>query len=113
MLLAVVSVAIMLSAITIITANPYMPNTPLYTLRMEQASSKMNFLPTEGNDFTYTTERGYNLDYGAVGSSSEIQSDVSVWTCPTRCQNTCRNTCPDTCPYTCKFTCQPSIMFRC
>jgi hypothetical protein len=35
----------------------------LYTYRMEQASSSMNYLPTEMNEILYTAKRGYKLNY--------------------------------------------------
>ncbi|MBU7026897.1 MAG: hypothetical protein HXS48_08140 [Theionarchaea archaeon] len=44
--IAVVSMAVAFLAVTCVTASPRTSNTPLYTFRMEQASSEMNFLPT-------------------------------------------------------------------
>jgi len=38
-------------------------HTPLYTYRMEQASSTMNYLPTEMNEILYTAKKGYKLNY--------------------------------------------------
>lgn len=127
-LIAVASIALASLAITAVTASSLALNTPLYTLRMEQASSKMNFLPTAMNKFAYTTENGYNLDYealveycGAVplGSvdtceitcpfvSCEVGtcSSCSGYTCDaTSCQPTCQSSCGGTCWETCPWTC--------
>lgn len=91
--------------------------TPLYTVRMEQASSKMSFLPTDVNGFTYSTENGYTLNYDAAGYCGGTLLEITVGktcdgtcvidpTCPQTCRYTCDdptcgNTCPDTCPLTC------------
>ena len=106
-------------AVAAVTANPQVKsNTPLYTYRMEQASSGMSFLPTEKNDFTYTTEPGYTLDYTVTltaGSSTPqttvpmqntqwITCETCGFTCDT-CINTCQ-TCYCTCWDTCRCTCQ-------
>ncbi len=88
-------------------------NTPLYTFRMEQASSKMNFLPTIMNGFTYTTENGHTLNYDATGYCGMPLDVTSGKTCEGTCQgqetcqgyNTCDLTCWSTCPNTCGSTC--------
>lgn len=100
--LLVVSVAVVLAA-TVATANSWTLNTPLYTYRMEQASSKMRFLPTEQNTFNYTTEQGYTLEY-AVELRTRLPFDIP----PTNEQRPCEwtvETCPQTCLYTCPNTC--------
>lgn len=49
-------------------------NTPLYTYRMEQVSSEMNFLPTEKSILTYTSESQcwivYNVEAVYVGGEA-------------------------------------------
>ena len=65
-MIAVIGAALAL-AVTCVTASTSLCNTPLYTFRIEQASSKMNFLPTAMNEFTSTTEKGYNLTYDTFG----------------------------------------------
>lgn len=125
--LVVCSVAIVSLAVAAVTANPSI-NTPLYTLRMEQASSKMNFLPTAVNDFTYTAEKGSTLNYnvskycsfvvplaptGSGGgetcwpqcNTTQPTCSTCEETCPSTCSNTCSSTCPNTCPVTC-ITCE-------
>lgn len=113
-LVAVVSVCAVLVANTVI-ASSQISNTPLFTFRMEQASNRMNFLPTAVNGFTYTTENGCTLN-NAVGHSGE-PLEVTVGktcegtcvepTCPNTCLHTCAGnpTCSNTCPNTCGSTC--------
>jgi len=117
MLLVVSSVAIVLLAAVAVTASSSI-STPLYTVRMEQVSSKMNFLPTQMNGFTYTAEKGSILNYNVSnrcfaaplaptnggGETCWPQCDTSQPTCST-CSQTCSSTCPDTCPNTCSSTC--------
>jgi hypothetical protein len=86
-------------------------NTPLYTLRMEQASSEMNFLPTGVNSFTYAAEKGYTItcNAGVCGHALHIESTSEptciLPTCDFTCQYTCAQTsCQTTC-YTCLETC--------
>jgi hypothetical protein len=85
-------------------------NTPLYIFRMEQASSEMNFLPTEMNKFVYAAENGCNLNVEIDGYwiAEEVRHDTNP-------RNTCRITCIPTCPPyteggdTCNPTsCQPT-----
>lgn len=136
MLLAVTGGVVVLLAVTAVAASSLAANTPLYTVRMEQASSKMNFLPTEKNGFIYTAEKGSNLDCKAEGYSGaeplgnctdydttcHVTCPVSCygtcgtcqgqWTCEnTSCQPTCPGgtcslTCVETCPRTCDYTCE-------
>lgn len=113
MFIIMVSATAVLLAITAVTAYNRSTNTPLYTVRMEQASSKMNFLPTAVKGFTYTAEKGYTLNYD-VGYFNVIplEPPTNYQTCPeTICGSTCETcqtcpaTCPDTCPATCRYTC--------
>lgn len=110
-------------AITAAAANTLSPNTPLYTFRMEQVSSEMNFLPTEKNDFNYTAENGCTLNYAIQASSAvsiittsgtcrECRNITNLRTCPKTCE-----TCPgdfgckktwDTCHTHCPITCLPT-----
>lgn len=101
---------------------PSAPPIPLYTLRMEQASSSMNFLPTEHHPFTYTTEPGWVVTSPVEGWCGVIQPETGVSTCsdttcltywPTcstcsgyTCEEIC-STCEDTCDHTCAgYTCE-------
>ncbi len=115
MLTAVVSVCAVLAVSTVI-ASSHVSDTPLFMYRMEQASSKMNFLPTAVNEFVYTAENGVTLGYNNPGNSG-IPLEVTVGktcegtciepTCPHTCPNTCAGnpTCSSTCPDTCGATC--------
>jgi hypothetical protein len=86
----------------------------LYTVRMEQASSEMNFLPTEQHNFTYTTEHGCTVDYtvSEYCSITGILGTGSLDTCygyPT-CEgfSTCWQTCNGWWThngYTCSISC--------
>lgn len=128
-----VSAALVLLAVTAVTASSWrLSHTPLHTVRMEQASSEMNFLPTAMNNFAYTSERGYGLNYDVAGycnsavpldtggaPTCEVSCDPCLntecntcWstcvstcsTCVSTCSNTCVSTCR-TCVYTCPYTC--------
>ena len=122
MLLVVSSVAIVLLAAVAVTASSSI-STPLYTVRMEQVSSKMNFLPTQMNGFTYTAEKGSILNYNVSnrcfaaplaptnggGETCWPQCDTSQPTCST-CDETCSSTCPYTCSgETCSDTCGQKV----
>lgn len=119
MLIGAVSIAIVSLAVTFVTASPRSFNTPLYTVRMEQASSKMNFLPGTMNNFTYTTEKGYTMDIDASrewysGFHLFLASEISCPTVYMSCGGTC-STCDSCliCPtdYNCPTegsTCEPT-----
>ena len=130
-LIVITGVTLAVLAVTAV-ASSSTTNTPLYTLRMEQASNKMNFLPTAVNEFIYTAENGYQLNYGftddccVAGSPDdtyELTCDYykTCWdTCPRTCQgSTCTPTCPatcndPTCPATCPVTCDdPTCPWTC
>jgi hypothetical protein len=81
---------------------------------MEQASTKMSFLPTQQNAFAYSIENGYTVDHDISAeycdahplgpSCEECQTDD--FTCPwATCYNTCDITCGSTCASTCGSTC--------
>jgi hypothetical protein len=120
LLIAAAGAAIALLAVTV-TASPWSSNTPLYTYRMEQVSSKMNFLPTEQSIFAYTTEKGCTLDYTVLGSghiqpaekltTRTCEGETCSSTCPNTCVDTCPNTCSGaTCPNTCdQYTCEVCV----
>jgi hypothetical protein len=63
--MAVIGVVVTTFAISAVTASPGTLNTPLYTFRMEEASSEMNFLPKEQSPLVYTTGEGYHLNTSA------------------------------------------------
>lgn len=111
MSLLVASIALVgITALSI--AGSMTAHAPLYTLRMEQVSNKMGFLPTEMNGFTYTAESGHTLNWAAAGCCSDVKplstSPGSTYceSCiPETCEESCEWTCFETCPYTCS-TCQ-------
>jgi hypothetical protein len=102
MMVAITGAVAISCVVLFATAGSLMANTPLYTVRMEQSSSKMNFLPTAVNEFTYTAEKGYTVEYCMIGYCSKIQplavdtsETCSGWTCYASCLG-----------YTCSgFTC--------
>ena len=63
MVIAALSMALVFCAITAVAAKPSAPDTPLYTFRMEEASSEMNFFPKQKSNFTYTAEKVYTVDF--------------------------------------------------
>jgi hypothetical protein len=116
---AALGVIMVFLAVTYATASPSV-NTPLYRYRMEQSSSKMNFLPTALNAFAYTAEKGYHVKCDVLGNSIADEWDggtdsvvitcqttgyTCVPTCESSCPDTCWPTCPNTCWYTCVYTC--------
>lgn len=133
--LAVSSVVALSCVVVIAAASSLMADTPLYTLRMEQTSSKMNFLPTAVRGFTYTAENRYTLNHEVSGyCTGAAPLDTGVWTCEPNthelscktcdtcltCEScfhcdtqqatcdtcdTCEYTCWNTCPATCPLTC--------
>ncbi len=128
MSIAAMGVVVALVAVMFATASSLMADTPLFTLRMEQASSKMNFLSTAMNGFTYNTRNGFTLNSCALGycggvvllgtdatchptcdTCASTCPDTCFSTCPDTCINTCPNTCPATCPNTCLYTCDDPV----
>lgn len=120
---ALICFAVVSLAVIAVTAYPRTSATPLYVMRMEQASSKMNFLPTEMNPFTYTTEKGcvLNCDVATRYCSGARPCDttpgdtceptclkMTCYTCELSCYLSCWETCViGTCEPTCNsFTCQ-------
>jgi hypothetical protein len=130
-LMAMISASIAFLAITAVTATLRASSTPLYTYRMEQQSSEMNFLPTEKNTFTYEAEGGYVLNCGIGGMNCGCSGGVSPlnpYTCatcdeyycehPSECYGTCYNTCStcsgNTCDETsCQNTCSTCLQYTC
>lgn len=128
MAIAIGSVVLALFAVTAVTAHS-LTSTPLYTFRMEQASNKMNFLPTAVNHFTYTTEKGCSLNYNGLAfcGVNPLEEPTAPATCPYTCDDlTCEQTCPNTCwntcdgptcqstcPNTCDLSCQATCPWTC
>lgn len=141
MIIAAVSVVAVILVVTGVTASS-LQITPLNTVRMEQASSKMSFLPTSVNEFTYSAENGYILSYDTTGCCSVEplaptgQEIETCWpectttepTCPSTCEgDTCQGTCSTcstcqgqgytcdqtSCQYTCESTCGVSCGGTC
>lgn len=109
--------ALALLAVTAATASSERSShTSLYTVRMEQASSDMNFLPTAKNNIAFITGSGYGLNCDVAGYCSakpldtggaftcEVSCDPCLDTECSTCWATCVSTC-DTCAYTCPYTC--------
>lgn len=133
-LIVIAASAVFVALAVTCVASSSVNTTPLYTLRMEQASSKMHFLPTAVNGFTYTTEKGYICGIvgccngtllGTFDTCSECTTiEITCYTCPPTswstcpntclytCRNTCPNTCQNTCPNTCN-TCNPTCPYTC
>jgi hypothetical protein len=78
---------LVLFTVTSLTAR-LISDTPLYTVRMEQVCSRMNFL-TEQNTFTYVTNYGYSLH------AIKDTIDVDEWP-PDTIGRSDVNTVPDT-----------------
>ncbi|KYK32712.1 MAG: hypothetical protein HXS48_05000 [Theionarchaea archaeon] len=118
-LVALIGASIAFLAITAVTANSRASNTPLYTYRMEQQSSEMNFLPTERNTFTYETEGRCVLNSCGCGDGAKPLNPYTCGTCdeyycdnPSLCYGTCHSTCSTCSGNTCFFlTCQYPTCF--
>jgi hypothetical protein len=105
----VIGIVLVCFIASFVTAFEGIPNSPLYAVRMEQASSKMHFMPRESYDYTYVAEQGYEMPYDVVYSGSAIPLSTAL---DTDCDNTCGDgctveTCPATCLPTCPNTCMP------
>ncbi|MBU7020781.1 MAG: hypothetical protein HXS41_06955 [Theionarchaea archaeon] len=140
-LLAVCTAAMTCYAVASVTAYSYsLPHTPLFAFRMGQQSNGNNFLPTATDDFKYSAEGGYNLNYGNGGCLCSFgakffapltcatcdeemcgQLTICLGTCSTcqgmstccyTCYNTCVNTC-STCVNTCSNTCVNTCSSTC
>ena len=106
--IVVAATSVVLAVLVVTAVTAYLPcSTPLYTVRMEQVSHKMGFLPTAMNQFTYTAEHGYTLHWDVVEyCGADLFASVKFCTIPITCHWTCENTCDDpTCPLTCPATC--------
>jgi hypothetical protein len=107
----VITAALLSLMVTIVTASSSISYTPLYSLRMEQASSEKNFLPTSINNFTYAAENGYTLNYDISEGCYGITPLIVTWQPTCEFYNTCEtcsgglNTCPNTCWDTCWVSC--------
>lgn len=112
----------------VVTAPAPVCDTPLYTVRMEQVSNNMHFLPTEVTPFVYTAERGCTVTGTVVTYCSGQPLSTGSTFCPTcepqdtcsgtceSCQQTCGTcwlTCPETCDLTCFYTCWPTCGSTC
>lgn len=101
------ALGVLVCTVTAVTASTQSVHTPLYRIRMEQASSEMHFLPTEANTFTYTAEKGCSLDYGAASGIAVLSAEIPAATGMT-CEYTCDDpTCPAVCLSTFRYTCTP------
>jgi hypothetical protein len=99
--------------------------TPLYTFRMEQASNKMNFLPTPVNTITYSAMGGSILNYAGsgcctaapLGTAETCEGcstiEITCYMCPDTWWSTCGDTCPNTCWNTCTYTCWSTCPSTC
>lgn len=121
MVVALIAATALIIATTVSASS--FTGSPLFSLRMEQQSSKMNFLPAEIKGFTYAAESKscLTLDMslccnavplGPEPTSEQNPCEWTVQTCPLTCLNTCPQTCQtcytclvETCPNTCSFTC--------
>ena len=108
--LTVVSAASILLAVSVTASSWGLPNTPLHTYRMEQASSEMSFSPVSLSNFSYTVEKGYNINYEYCMYGHEFDDVIKAFTVEPTCeQETChtcnQSTCCSTCNETCISTC--------
>jgi hypothetical protein len=103
----VMSAVLVSFVILVVTASSLASSTPLYTVRMEQASSQMHFLPTAVTEFTYTAAPGVELNYTVMESNS-IRGPNTQGTCLTCLIETCQG--DPTCESTCEFTCDPHCL---
>ena len=104
--LALIGAAIVSLAVASVSARAS-PSTPLYAVRMEQASSEMNFLPTAVTSYNFATENGYTLNCSAQGYHGNtvlLETEITCEGDPT-CQSTCPQTWLHTCMETCSNTC--------
>lgn len=110
--LTMIGIVLVPFAVPCVSASSGKPDAPLYTLRMEQASSGMNFLPTQVNNFVYTAEKGYTVNYDAAGCCNVVRGLFSV---PLTCEDDCIGiygfTLISTCSETCS-ACEYWIVFR-
>lgn len=98
-----IAVSVVCALCASLYAQPQTSTTPLYTYRMEQASYKMHFLPTERITFTYAAENGLTIRCNVSGFCS-VTPLYSQW-------NTCAATCLTVCPETCD-TCDTCVTFQ-
>ena len=126
MSIAAICVGAFLSVLLFVTASSLTAHTPLFTVRMEQASSDMHFLPTSVESFSYSAENGYSLDYIADAGVCAAplaytwDTDPTCWatcagqhnTCSSTCVSTCSSTCVNTC-CTCVSTCSSTCVNTC
>jgi hypothetical protein len=106
-LAAAISAAPAFLAVGTVIASSQTVETPFYTVRMEQASSKMDFLPTAVTTFTYTAESGYTVHYDVTAWCGGKAADITEG-------RSCDGTCYDpTCPLTCNPTCDSSTCDTC
>jgi hypothetical protein len=113
--LTVIGLVIVPFVVPCVSASPGEPNAPLYIHRMEQVSYGMNFLSTQVNNFIYTTEKGYTVNYDVAGCCNGARAPPTNLTCVGSCFNTCSN-CGDTwytCGYTCWNTCKNTCWNTC
>lgn len=134
-LIAITSMGFAFLAIIAVTASSWTSNTPLCMVRMEQVSSKMNFLPTAVNEFAYITEKGYTLNYNVskrhfgfiAGGGEEPQIPYTCIGCTYddtcdggRTCDTCNDPLCDedssvcgSCSHTCYYTCDDNTCSTC
>ena len=115
--LAVLSIGVVLFAITTVTATALTPaDTPLYTVRMEKASSGMHFSPAK-TTFSYEADKGHNVNYDVSGNQCNSEAVETATECVISCIiGTCCDTCECTCVYscsTCVSTCSSTCVSTC
>ncbi len=116
-LIGLVSVfTVSLAVATVFAATSITDKSPLFNYRMQQASSRMNFMPARPDTFTYTTEQGSCLNYGTcMGCSGALPLHTHYYdTCIQDCTIpvTCE-TCPSTCWSSCGGTCETCYSTSC
>ncbi len=113
--IVIVSAVFVVCAITVAASSG--TYSPLYMIRMQQASDKMHFSPATMSGFTYNTEPGCTVGYyAAARCGAELLNtapgETFCDTCPPECytfEGTCMGsyTCCITCFFeTCWITCE-------
>ena len=112
---AAICAAVIACVTLVCAAGSLLADTPLYTVRMEQVSSQMHFLPTAVHEIIYTADNGctVNCTVSCCDSAEPLDIRTGFPTCST-C-DTCANTCPETCEgNTCDHTsCQETCESTC
>jgi hypothetical protein len=93
---------VVLLATLFVTTGISVASTPLFTVRMEQVCSDMNFVPDLVIGFSYMTEKGHDLKCNSP--SCDISSSGTLGTTLRTCDPCIKPTPAPTGPVSCEFT---------